>query len=111
VSFAKPARGKILEDHMNRDAPLVFGRPLEAGVRQVLSLSLGAIAVGSLIFQHGFEFLRRFSVFFTWLDLLLALGFAGLLIGHFLIAQNMRDAIHERRSSWCLRGSVRHCSR
>ena len=73
-------------------------------MRQVLSLPLGAVAVGSLIFQHGFEFLRRFSVLFTWLDLLLALGFAGLLVGHFLTAQNLRDAIHERRFELVLAG-------
>ena len=73
-------------------------------MRQVLSLPLGAVAVGSLIFQHGFEFLRRFSVLFTWLDLLLALGFAGLLVAHFLTAQNLRDAIHERRFELMLAG-------
>jgi trk system potassium uptake protein TrkH len=89
---------------MNRDAPVVVERSRETGMRQVLSLPLGAVAVGSLIFQHGFEFLRRFSVLFTWLDLLLALGFAGLLVGHFWAAQNLRDAIHERRFELALAG-------
>ena len=95
---------KIFEYRMNRDAPVVVERPREMDMRQVLSLPLGAVAVGSLIFQHGFEFLRRFSVLFTWLDLLLALGFAGLLVGHFLTAQNLRDAIHERRFELVLAG-------
>ena len=95
---------KIFEYRMNRDAPVVVERPRQTDMRQVLSLSLGAVAVGALIFQHGFEFLRRFSVLFTWLDLLLALGFAGLLVAQFLSAQNLRDAIHERRFELVLAG-------
>jgi hypothetical protein len=66
VPVAKQVGRKIFEYRMNRDAPVVVERPREMDMRQVLSLPLGAVAVGSLIFQHGFE-LRRFSVLFTWL--------------------------------------------
>ena len=45
-----------------------------------------------------------FSVLFAWLDLLLALGFAGLLFARFLTARNWRDAVHERRFELVLVG-------
>jgi trk system potassium uptake protein len=83
---------------MSHDVPVVVERPREpAGRRPALSLAIGACAVASLILQHGFEFLRRFSGLFGWLDLLLALAFAGVLLAHFLTARNWRDAVHERR--------------
>jgi trk/ktr system potassium uptake protein len=83
---------------MEHDLPVTVARPREsAGVRHFLSLALGAIAVAALILQHGFEFLRHFSALFTWLDLLLAFGFAGVLVAHFLSARSWRDAVHERR--------------
>jgi trk system potassium uptake protein TrkH len=90
---------------MNHDVPVVVERPREpTGVRHVLSLALGAVAVASLILQHGFEFLRHFWALFTWLDLLLAFGFAGVLVAHFLSARSWRDAIHERRFELLLVG-------
>ena len=83
---------------MNHDVPMVVERPREpTGVRHVLSLALGAVAVASLILQHGFEFLRHFWALFTWLDVLLAFGFVGVLVLHFLSARSWRDAVHERR--------------
>jgi trk system potassium uptake protein len=90
---------------MNHDVPVVVERPREpAGTRPALSLAIGACAVASLILQHGFEFLRRFGALFSWLDFLLALGFVGMLIAHFLTARNWRDAVHERRLELVLVG-------
>jgi trk system potassium uptake protein len=90
---------------MVHDVPVVVERPREsAGVRHFVSLALGAIAVASLILQHGFEFLRHFWALFTWLDLLLAVGFAAVLVAHFLRVRTWRDAVHERRFELLLVG-------
>jgi trk system potassium uptake protein TrkH len=90
---------------MNHDAPVVVERSREpVGTRPAFSLAIGACAVASLILQHGFEFLRRFGVLFGWLDLLLALAFAGVLLAHFWAAGNWRDAVHERRFELLLVG-------
>jgi trk/ktr system potassium uptake protein len=90
---------------MNHDAPVFVGSPREpAGTRSAFSLAIGACAVASLILQHGFEFLRRFGVLFGWLDLLLALAFAGVLLANFLAARSWSDAVHERRFELLLVG-------
>ena len=90
---------------MNHDVPVVVERRREStDVRQVLSLALGAVAVASLILQHGFEFLRRYWAAFAWLDLLLAFAFAGLLLTRFLTSRNWRDAVHEGRFELLLVG-------
>ena len=91
---------------MDNDVSVVTHSPPGWGSRQqALTLTMGAGAVASLILQHGFEFLRRFHLWFGWLDLLLALGFAGVLAAHFLTARSWRNAVHERRFELVLIGA------
>ena len=48
--------------------------------------------------------MRHFWALFTWLDVLLAFGFVGVLVLHFLSARSWRDAVHERRFELLLVG-------
>lgn len=83
---------------MNNDTLVVTRRdPGLANARQALSLAIGALAVASLVLQHGFEFGRRFGPLFKWVDFFLAFGFGVMLLMHLLTARNRRSAIHERR--------------
>jgi trk system potassium uptake protein TrkH len=90
---------------MNHDVSVLVEHPREAGgARHVVSLTLAAVAVASLILQHGFEFLRRFWTLFAWLDLLLAFAFFGVLLAQFLTARSWRDAVREGRFELLLVG-------
>lgn len=83
---------------MNNDTLVVTQRGSGlANASQALSLAIGALAVASLVCQHGFELGRRFGPLFTWVDFSLAFGFGVMLLIHFLTARNRRSAIHERR--------------
>lgn len=88
---------------MNNDS-LVVGSSRPAGRRQVLSLVIGSIAVASLILQHGFEFWRHIIAWLNGLNVLLALGFAAILLVHLATARNCRDTIHETRFELVLFG-------
>ena len=90
---------------MNHDVSVMVKRPREAaGARHPVSLTLAAVAVASLILQHGFEFLRRLWTLFAWLDLLLAFAFFGVLLAQFLTARSWRDAVREGRFELLLVG-------
>jgi potassium uptake TrkH family protein len=88
---------------VNNDS-LVVGSSRPAGRRQVLSLVIGSIAVASLILQHGFEFWRHIIAWLNGLNVLLALGFAAILLVHLATARNWRDTIHETRFELVLFG-------
>ena len=71
--------------------------PDSATARRTLEIAIAALAVASLILQHGFEPWRRFGRLFNWLDVFLACGLLTILLAQLMTAKRWQDAIHERR--------------
>ncbi len=75
------------------------------GMRRLMAV-LGILAVCSLILHHGFPAGVRYSVWFNWFDVLLALGFCTGVAAELIAAKKHREALHSLRFELLIIGGL-----
>jgi Trk-type K+ transport system membrane component len=74
-------------------------------VRPAMMVSLGGVAVISLVLQHGFLLSDGFGRWFDWADVLLAVAFAAGLLTRIATARDLRASLQRRRFELLILGA------
>ncbi|MFN7141729.1 MAG: hypothetical protein ACK4UN_20600, partial [Limisphaerales bacterium] len=93
-----------MNEAANSTATILKKKPAQSGYPQALAFTIGALAIVSMVLQHGFAFGQHLRNWFNWFDVILTIVLFGAAIRPLRHGYQRRKLLREFRFEYLLLG-------